>query len=655
MTWSESYSGKGPTGFDQFPDQEMRVLMIEDSNTDRELIERELHRARFRFTSRQATSGEEVRREIDDFKPDLVISDFTMPGFDGMSALRLIRERSPHTPFIFVSGTIGEERAAEALKQGATDYVLKSHMSRLVGVVRRALYEVSERKERVRVEEALRVSEERYRMVALATNDLIWDWDLSTDVLSLSEAIVTVFGYADAGQVSRNWWMSRVHPEDRPILDASLAAAVRNGDDVWTGEYRFRRVDGSFASIVDRGRILRESSGTPVRIIGAVVDLSERKQLEEQLLHSQRLEAVGQLAGGVAHDFNNLLGVIIGHVDLAQELIPEGSPVVEDLHEIRQACRRASSLTRQLLAFARRQIVEPRAFDVNELIKDMERMIHRIIGEDVQLETRLSPVPVVVKADPGQIEQVLLNLVVNARDAMPEGGKLYIETRRVVRLDGGDPHKDTPIGEWWVLSVRDSGIGIPPAVRQRLFEPFFTTKPVGRGTGLGLATCHGIVRQSGGHIRLDSILGEGTMFEVLLPPVTEPVQVRWDTAHRVETHHGTGTILLVEDEERLRQVEMELLTRMGYTVHAAANGAEARAILESHGRAIQLLITDVVLPGQRGTEIARQAREANDTLKIIFVSGYADVPLPAGDEANYLQKPFSAAALGEKVRQVLES
>jgi PAS domain S-box-containing protein len=654
MTWSDSHPGAVPPDFDLIVEKEMRVLMIEDSNSDRELIERELHRARLRFTSRQAKSGEEVRREIEEFKPDLVISDFTMPGFDGMSALRMIRERSPHTPFIFVSGTIGEERAAEALKQGATDYVLKSHMSRLVGVVRRAIFEVTERTERRRVEEALRVSEERYRMVALATNDLIWDWDLSTDVLTLSEAIVTVFGYADAGHVSRNWWMSRVHPDDRPIVDASLAAAVRNGDDVWTGEYRFRRVDGSFASIVDRGRIIRESSGTPVRIIGAVVDLSERKHLEEQLLHSQRLEAVGQLAGGVAHDFNNLLGVIIGHVDLAQELIPEDSAAIEDLHEIRQACRRASSLTRQLLAFARRQIVEPRAFDVNELIKDMERMIHRIIGEDIQLETRLSPVPVVVKADPGQIEQVLLNLVVNARDAMPEGGRLEIETRRAVRLDASDNHKDVPVGEWWVLAVRDSGTGIPPAVKQRLFEPFFTTKPVGRGTGLGLATCHGIVRQSGGHIRLDSELGQGTLFEVYLPPVNEPIQVRWDLNHRVETHRGTGTILLVEDEERLRRVEIELLSRMGYTVFAAANATEAREVLESQGAAIQLLITDVVLPGQRGTEIARRAQEQNPGLKIIYVSGYADVPLPEGGEANYLQKPFSAASLAEKVRQLLE-
>jgi PAS domain S-box-containing protein len=654
MTADSQFFG-GIDDLEPVSDKEMRVLLIEDSNTDRELIERELHRARLKFVSRQAKSSEDVRREIDDFRPDLVISDFTMPGFDGMSALRLIRERNASTPFIFVSGTIGEERAAEALKQGATDYVLKSHMGRLVGVVRRALFEVTERQERVRVQEALRMSEERYRMVALATNDLIWDWDLATDTLTLSEAIVTVFGYADAGQVSRNWWMSRVHPEDRPILDASLAAAVRNGDDVWNGEYRFRRVDGSFASIVDRGRIIRETGGTPVRIIGAVVDLSERKLLEEQLLHSQRLEAVGQLAGGVAHDFNNLLGVILGHVDLAQELLPDSSPAIEDLHEIRQACRRASSLTRQLLAFARRQIVEPRAFDVNELIKDMERMIHRIIGEDVQLETRLSPVPVVVKADPGQIEQVLLNLVVNARDAMPEGGRLEIETRRLVRLDAGDNQKEVPVGEWWVLSVRDSGTGIPPQIRQRLFEPFFTTKPVGRGTGLGLATCHGIVRQSGGHIRLESEMGQGTLFEVFLPPVNEPVQVRWEHGHNGEPHRGTGTILLVEDEERLRRVELELLTRMGYTVYAAANAAEARTILESQGQAIQLLVTDVVLPGQRGTEIARFARDLNPKIKVIYVSGYADVPLPEGDAANYLQKPFSAASLAERVRQVLAS
>jgi PAS domain S-box-containing protein len=655
MTWSDSHPGSVPPEYDLIGEKEMRVLMIEDSNSDRELIERELRRARLRFTSRQAKSSHEVRQEIDQFHPDLVISDFTMPGFDGMSALRMIRESSPHTPFIFVSGTIGEERAAEALKQGATDYVLKSHLGRLVGVVRRALFEVTERKERRRVEEALRISEERYRMVALATNDLIWDWDLVTDVLTLSEAIVTVFGYADAGRVSRNWWMSRVHSDDRPVLDASLAASVQNGDDVWTGEYRFRRVDGSFASIVDRGRIIRDGAGIPVRIIGAVVDLSERKLLEEQLLHSQRLEAVGQLAGGVAHDFNNLLGVIIGHVDLAQELIPQESPAIEDLHEIRQACRRASSLTRQLLAFARRQIVEPRAFDLNELIKDMERMIHRIIGEDIQLETRLSPVPVVIKADPGQIEQVMLNLVVNARDAMPEGGRLEIETRRAVRPDTGDVHTDVPVGEWWVLSVRDSGTGIPPAVKQRLFEPFFTTKPVGRGTGLGLATCHGIVRQSNGHIRLESELGQGTTFEVYLPPVNEPIQVRWDLNHRVETHRGSGTILLVEDEERLRQVELELLSRMGYTVFAAANPTEARAVLESQGTAIQLLITDVVLPGQRGTEIARLAREQNPALKIMYVSGYADVPLPEGQGANYLQKPFSAASLAEKVHQLLQS
>lgn len=241
------------------------------------------------------------------------------------------------------------------------------------------------------------------------------------------------------------------------------------------------------------------------------------------------------------------------------------------------------------------------------------------------------------------------------RKWLPEGGRLEIETRRVVRLDAGDNQIDTPVGEWWVLSVRDSGTGIPPQIRQRLFEPFFTTKPVGRGTGLGLATCHGIVRQSGGHIRLESEMGQGTMFEVFLPPVNEPVQVRWEHNHNGETHRGSGTILLVEDEERLRRVELELLSRMGYTVFAAANAAEARTILESQGAAIQLVITDVVLPGQRGTEIARIARELNDQVKIIFVSGYADVPLPDGDEANYLQKPFSAASLADRVRKVLGS
>ncbi len=632
----------------------MRVLIIEDSDADLALVQGELHRARLRFTARQATTRADIQSALTEFGPDLVISDFTMPGFDGMSALRLVREQAPHLPFIFVSGTIGEERAAEALKQGATDYVLKSHLPRLVGVVRRALHEVDERRERVRVEEALRISEERYRMVALATNDLIWDWDLVADALTLSEAIVTVFGYVDAGRVSRNWWMARVHPQDRPLVDASLSAAVQGGQDGWTAEYRFRRVDGSFASIVDRGRILRDATGAPVRIIGAVVDLSERKLLEEQLLHSQRLEAVGHLAGGVAHDFNNLLGVILGHVDLAQDLIPEGSGALEDLHEIRQACRRATSLTRQLLAFARRQIVEPRAFDVNDLIKDMGRMIHRIIGEDVALDTVLSPVPAVVKADPGQIEQVLLNLVVNARDAMPEGGQLRIETRRVTRQDIGDPIKEVPLGDWWVLSVRDSGTGIPAAVRQRLFEPFFTTKPVGRGTGLGLATCHGIVRQSGGHIRLESTLGEGALFEVFLPAVDDPVEVRWEAAPGSPPHQGTGTVLLVEDEERLRQVEQGLLTRMGFTVLAAANGPEALALLASHGPLIQLLVTDVVLPGQRGTEIARLAREANPALKVLYVSGYADVPLPEGEKAAYLQKPFSAAALADKVRVILE-
>jgi nitrogen-specific signal transduction histidine kinase/ActR/RegA family two-component response regulator len=413
--------------------------------------------------------------------------------------------------------------------------------------------------------------------------------------------------------------------------------------------------------------LARDFGGRPKYFIGVIEDISGRKQAEaalkrseEQLRQSQKLEAIGRLAGGLAHDFNNILTAITGYSDLVLRRLGSVDPLRRSVEEIRRAAERAASLTHQLLAFSRKQMMQVKVLDLNAVVAEMESFLRRLIGEDIQLVTSLDPDLRRVKADPGQIEQVIMNLVVNARDAMPQGGRLRIETKDVSL---SEPYLDdagsVESGDYVVLSIADTGIGMNSEIKQKIFEPFFTTKEEGKGTGLGLAMVYGIVKQSGGSIRVHSEAGAGTTFMVYLPAVEEFVKAQSNGSRHIEAPGGTETVLLVEDEDMVRELVVEVLETEGYTVFSARRGAEALRLCAEQIMPINLLITDVVMPEMSGRELAEHLTARHPEIKVLFISGYTDDAIfrHGVQESNvaFLQKPFTTSELAAKVRSVLDA
>ncbi|MFN4259028.1 MAG: PAS domain S-box protein [Gemmataceae bacterium] len=507
-------------------------------------------------------------------------------------------------------------------------------------------------------EESLRFSEERFRLFAQATSDAIWDWDLSKDTAWWSEGFTTLFGHRMEDMVPPlKKWLDLIHPEDRSIVSDSIHHAIDSGQTTWSQEYRFLCKNGKYAYVLDRGHIIRDESGQAVRMIGGMTDLTEKKNLETQLFQSQKMEAIGQLAGGVAHDFNNLLTIINGYCEILLTLTPATDNKRSMLAEISAAGDRAANLTRQLLAFSRKQMLAPRILDLNAIVANIEKMLKRLIGEDIHMTTVLRPNLARIKVDPGQLEQVIVNLVVNARDAMPQGGQLTIESANVVLGPEDVLNKlDVQPGTYVALIVSDTGCGMTPDVQAHIFEPFFTTKEAGKGTGLGLATVFGIVKQSEGYIDVYSEVGMGTRFKVLFPAVVDEAQPAFQQAPPVEK--GSETILLVEDEAGVRDMARMALETQGYRVLDAATGQEAIQIFQTHSGEIDLVITDVVMPAMSGREMIEQMRRQYPSLKVLYMSGYADdaVVRHGVIEATdaFLQKPFSVLNLTRKIREMLD-
>ncbi len=450
-------------------------------------------------------------------------------------------------------------------------------------------------------------------------------------------------------------WLAAVPPEDRDAARASGASAVRQASSV-EEQRRFRRRDGSECQARVRAIPLTEE-GRFLGHVGFSEDVTERLRSEQALRQKQRVEAVGNLAGGVAHDFNNLLTVILAGAALAEGEVPEAHPVREALNDISLAARRAASLTRQLLAFARRQPVEPRIVDVNELVLNLDKMLRRLIGEDVELVTLPAPAAEPVLIDPGQMEQVLINLAVNARDAMPAGGTLTLAIGNTVFPQGAAPAPDMPSGVYVALTVQDAGRGMTPEVLAQCFEPFFSTKPHGEGTGLGLATVQSIVQAARGHVTIESAPGTGTTVRVLLPraaaPPTPVSGVRIE-----ELPRGTETILLVEDEPTVRGAAGRILQAFGYTVLTAADGSEGLRVASEQGTRIQLVVSDLVMPQMGGLEMGQRLRELRPDLPVLFTSGYVEQPvieqvlkIPG---STFLAKPYLPADLLKRVRELLD-
>jgi two-component system cell cycle sensor histidine kinase/response regulator CckA len=499
--------------------------------------------------------------------------------------------------------------------------------------------------------EELRTSQERHELVLTATRELIYDWDIASDSVFYSDALYTAFRHrrGDVGP-GYAWWVKQLHPDDREAVTASLRASVERGDAFWSNEYRFRRGDGGWATVLDRGHIIRSSEGAPVRIIGSRADVTERRQLEMQLRESQKMEAIGRLAGGVAHDFNNLLTAILGYADLALGDVSASSSVRDEIEEIRKAAQRAAQLTKQLLAFGRRQIRRPTRVDVDAVVRDTDRLLTQLLGEHIQLTVHAGAQGAVVHMDPSELDQVLVNLAVNARDAMTQGGVVTIETSRSrVATDHGQT-------EFLLLTVSDTGAGIADETLPHIFEPFFTTKGEG-GNGLGLSTVYGIVEQNGGRIEVESTLGVGTRFSVHLPIAPDSLAARLTPVQPASAIVQAATVLLVEDENAVRILAHRILERAGYRVLDARHGADALLLWRQQAAQIDVVVTDLVMPEMGGRALADALHATNPTLPIVFMSGYSDDEMTrrgfADAQVAFLAKPFSADSLVGAVRAAL--
>ncbi|PYO50115.1 MAG: hybrid sensor histidine kinase/response regulator [Gemmatimonadetes bacterium] len=632
-------------------------------------------------------------------------------------------------------------------------------------------------------ERAVRVTDERFKFVAKATNDVIWDWDLRTNSLVWNDSVETVFGHKQNRIYPEiQWWRDHLHVQDRDRVIGGLQAVIDGGGTSWSDHYRYRRADGTYANVMDRGYVARDNTGAAIRVIGAMtditersrseaairfqaqllnavqqavvatdpdglvifwntfaeklygwaadeavgkpieeltpspflrqhaseifergaageswtgeflvqgkagkafpallttspvrdehnivlgfvrvsIDLTERRNLEEQFRQSQKMDAVGRLAGGIAHDFNNLLTVIRLNTEIIMEGLDPTDPRSEDVKQIRSAAERASSLTRQLLAFSRKQILQPRVLDMNSVVSSVEPMLRRLIGEDIVIGSNCTARGYVV-ADPGQLEQILVNLVVNARDAMPQGGRISIETQNA-ELDETYTSEHAPVvpGRYVMLAVGDTGVGMTRDTREHAFDPFFTTKEAGKGTGLGLATVYGIVKQSGGYVWIYSEPGQGTTLKLYFPEVSSAAAFKTGEYKIMakEQARGSETILLVEDEEAVRGLTSRILEKQGYRVIAAQHGREAMDIATKEAGHIDLVLTDIVMPGMNGRGLVERLAGIRPRIKSLYMSGYTDDDIVRRGfiepSKSFLQKPFTSEALLQTVRKVLD-
>jgi two-component system, cell cycle sensor histidine kinase and response regulator CckA len=762
----------------------LRILYLEDNPYDLELCTLEMRKAGFQPLIDGATTREEFLDKLHSSTYDIVLSDHGIPGWNGVEAFREVKHSGIDIPFILITGTLGEERAVELIKEGVTDYILKDRLARLPSAVRKALEARAAGEERRQALEALRASEEQVRLLLDSTaegiyavdqhgtctlanracslllgydgpadlfgknmhalihhtrpegtpyparecrayvafrngegahvdDEILWRKDGSSfpaeywsypmrrdgdsiglvmtflDItqrkkaeedlrmaaaiveatedavigMSLDGTILTwnpsaerIYGYSAVEVIGRP--IGIVIPPERQHLPIEIRDKVKRGEKVMPFESVALRKDGKRIQISLSFSPLKDKKGNIVGFSSIIRDITQAKQMTEMFRQAQKMEAVGRLAGGVAHDFNNLLGVIVGYGEMFLGRSDFDPEMRKHLEEMVKAAERGASLTRQLLAYSRQQMLEPTVLNLNTVITDMLKMIHRLIGEDVEVRTSLSPSLANVEADRGQIEQVIMNLAVNSRDAMPTGGTLTFETSNVdLDEDYAQVHPPVVGGQYVLLSITDTGVGMDSETKARAFEPFFTTKERDKGTGLGLSTVYGIVKQSRGYIWMYSEVGQGTVFKIYLPRAADPVVMTPPAPATIGSLQGTETILLVEDKEDIRVLIRLILEQNGYTVIDAPGGVRALEIARQHPNPIDLLLSDVVMPEMNGRVLAQQATAIRPQLRVLYMSGYTGTFLTRDErydaEAILLQKPFSRTTLLRKVREAL--
>ncbi len=593
---------------------------------------------------------------------ELVIADYRMPGMDGLKLLHILNERHVDVPVVIVTG-LGDERvAARALGEGAYDYVIKEsgYLTLLPSIAERALTAFRTQHQLNEARKELADSEERYRELVHGVDAIVWEAEpIAWEFTFVSQRAEAILGYpVDMWLNNPGFYLNLVHPDDREeVVSYYRSATAERRDQVF--EFRAIGSDGQIVWLRNLVRVIGNDEKI-TRFQGLMVDITERLRMEQDLLNAQKLESVGLLAGGIAHDFNNVLTVIHGYSQLVLEDLGDANPSRADIEKIQQAAEQAASLTQQLLAFSRRQMLQPKILDLNAVIGGLEPMLRRIIGEDIDIHLQLKPDLSRTKADPGQIEQVVMNLAVNARDAMPSGGKLIIETA-TVNLDEACTRRHIGVtpGNYVMLAVSDTGCGMSSNVQAHIFEPFFTTKEPGKGTGLGLSTVYGIVKQSGGDIWVYSEPGKGTTFKIYLPSIEAAVDQKSSGRTQSSALTGTETLLLVEDDQGLRELAYRILHRCGYTVLSAGNAEDAVRLCSHQGGSINLLVTDIVMPGANGPELSRRLTALHPDIKTLYMSGYTSGGIPHDAASNrgtaFLQKPFTEDMLTRSVREILDS
>ncbi|HWP34687.1 MAG TPA: response regulator [Thermodesulfobacteriota bacterium] len=631
----------------------LRLLIVEDSEDDAALIVRELRQAGYEPAVTRVATADDLRAAVDRQEWDVVVSDYGLPGFSGAAALALLRERGLDLPFIVVSGTVGEDTAVAMMKAGASDYIMKGNLRRLAPAIERELREAAGRRQRRRAEEDLRASEARYRALFEHAHDAIALLDDDWRFVDVNRAYCDLVGYRPEELLGRGI-LESVGPESARRKLAGLLEPLRA-----TGQLRCEAElvhrDGSRRLVdVNAARI------APGLYLAVLRDMTERRSLELQLQQAQKMESIGTLAGGIAHDFNNILTGIAGYAQLALAKLSPTHPLHHDLEEIVKQTERATTLTRQLLAFSRRQLIEPRRVDLNHIVRETEKFLRRVIGEHIELQLVSEPKLPPVYVDPVQIEQVLMNLCVNSRDAMPEGGRLLIEIRRV-RLDDTfcRAHPWARPGDYVQLSVTDTGVGMDQETLQRIFEPFFTTKPAGKGTGLGLAMVYGIVKQHDGLIHVYSEPGRGTTFKIYFKALPGGAEATAPAPRpAVAPQGGHETVLVAEDDDSVRRLVVRVLEEQGYRVLEAADGEEAVRLFEVAPEPIDLVVLDAVMPKKGGRELYEALCRRSPAPRFLFMSGYSTNAVQERfilDEGlHFLHKPFSPAELARRVRQVLD-
>ncbi len=635
----------------------LRILVIEDSEDDTELLVRELRRGGYDPMYERVESAENMRVALTQRPWDLVVADYTMPHFNALAALALLKESGFDLPFIIVSATIGEERAVAAMKAGAHDYLMKDRLARLVPVIERELREAQMRQERRQAEAVLHDREQRFRALIENASDVILTLDPTGRITYVSPALFRVLGYSPVEYVGLNAF-DMLHPDDVRENTAVFAQLLKQPGGSIASQFRFRHKDGSWRWLeAVASNLLAEPSVQAV--VTNLRDVTERNHLEAQFLQAQKMEAIGHLTAGIAHDFNNLLTAINGFAGLMKMRLPPDNPLQETTDMILHSGQQAANLVRQLLTFSRKQIVTPEIIELNAVVTKVERMLERIIGEHIHMITNLAPDLWPIKADPMQMEQIIVNLAINARDAMLSGGRLIIETNNaILDEDYVATHLEALPGAYVLLAIGDTGIGMTEEVKAHLFEPFFTTKGQGKGTGLGLATVYGIVKHYGGCIWVGSEIGQGSTFKIYLPRAEVSHFSPSPSQRVVEKPTGSETILLVEDSGGVRDMVRRTLEELGYTVLAAPDGPTALELVDGYPGLIDLLLTDVVMPGLSGKDLAERLLQTRIDLKVIFMSGYSEEAIAnrgiLSPHTFLLQKPFSPLEMALRVREVLD-